>query len=139
MSLGLSNVAYATNNVEVSIIDGANDPLALENYTSGQIQANTLGVVEAPGSNMKAWVDFEFDEPIPVQLARNYFIMVRLVGPASPDYAYWGLYNYWQNEQTDSYPNGRSFSCGAGCPGFDADPEYRDHEFRVWISTDLCE
>ena len=72
--------------------------------------------------------------------ARPYAIMVRLVGTTDPGanvHANWSMYNDTV-PQVDSYPRGRFFDCGAGCPTWNLRPAYDDTVFEVFTTPATC-
>ena len=104
------------------------------------INTNRIASVDVAASQLTEWVDFAFSQPPEVVQGHAYVIVLALSGTfTATGTATWGQYNFWQGEMTDSYPRGRAFGCGSGCPSFTIEPEYRDMEFETYISPLVCQ
>jgi hypothetical protein len=138
--LRMNNPAANTNPVQVSIIDLQGDPLALATPTFTADQ-HVLARVETPMTIVTNWQDVIFPSPAAVTSNQPYAILVRLVGTTDPGpnvHAGWDMYNDFQGTMVDSYPRGRFFDCGGGCPSWTTEPAYRDAAFEVYVSPNVC-
>jgi len=138
--LRMNNPAAATNPIQVSIVDFSGDPVALAN-PSFDLEQHVLARTETPMTVLTTWQDVNFVVPAAVVANQPYGIVVRMVGtsdPGSTVHAGWDLYNDFQGGMVDSYPSGRFFDCGTGCPSWTAEPTFRDAAFEVYVSPSVC-
>jgi hypothetical protein len=135
--LRVSNPAYLTNILQVSIVKGGASPSWLAGRSMSDVTANTIAESQVSGTKFMDWQDFVFTSPPDVVQGQPYVIVLQLNGPMLDDsvHAMWGEYNFWQGAMTDSYLGGRAFGCGKGCSTWNEEPLFRDHEFEAYVAS----
>lgn len=138
--LRISNEAYSTNTIHINLVKGGTDPSWLAQRSMGDVNANTIAEADVQGDKFVQWQDVVFGSPPEVEEGEVYVVVVTMGGPPAADdlMIRWAGYNYWQGDQVDSYPGGRAFTCGAGCPSFNEEPPYRDLEFETYVAPSMC-
>ncbi len=111
------------------------------------VERDAIGRTTVLGSRDGGWADVLFSPPPRVVAGNHYFLVVRLpapttcvnpctMGPAGCDCppVRWTRVS---NDATmrDPYTRGKAFSCGAGCPLWTAEPDWRDHVFEAYVTT----